>query len=935
MPKDHGTACNCASCSPEAYSRNNYFTGKLMVERDFTDEQRYMREKLRIHHQRLHGTGVVCGLKLRAHEPPCEDRYVILEPGSAVDCCGQDILVVREDVVDLHGFDAMQEVLRLAEDPETPADRSWDLQLCIRYAECPDEDVPVLYDECGCDDSRCAPNRILESYAVELRVNPAIAGPALHVPGLDWSATVGIDDAAQVAVDAGRGRAFVMTAGPLSVVHQVDTATLAIEASVSLGREGLAMAVGASGETLYLAAADPGGMGAGDARLAVFDLAGAGLGAGPVRTEAIPGSQGSALALRLLPDGRLLAVIEAEGTLRLWDAAVTGAPDDLGPLGAGIAAVHLVVMSDGLTVIAADRGTGTLHRVDLGAPGPAVDSIVLGEGVAHALALVPGPGADLLLVADATAEALRLVDLTGATIGTVALDHAPHALAVAPSGGFAYALVRDGAESFVQVVPLQPLRNGATGVAAQPVPVGARSGGIVLAGSRLWLSYLGADDAAASGGVAVIGISEADCRAILMREDCPECDCGDCLVLATIRDYRPGDRILDRPDPPAYPADGTAQIDNDLGRKRLPSTQAIAEALLCLLDTCCGNQAPAEPPPAPEPEPEPEPDPFSPPTVTRICGISWPHLGVLAEADFPTVAFRDETGGDSVRLPGFAIAFDRETDFYGSLPAGVLAAEDERTMAAYASRLVRLRVGLLADTMSAIAGPAYTLWAEVPALTLPVALELSPLDAAAGTCRIEEIRRFIRPDDDLAAMGLVQNGVFVAPAANISAEGLHRLFFRQILNEGSVQVPEVGAPCYRFELAFDGHALIDVYGRPVDAPHVAPFLPARPSGTGWQGGVFESAFFYNGPPEFRRPVLLGPGGLTPTPGPGQGTIDEETRIAVNRAGLAALTTLPGVGRALARTIIAARPIRDAAALRTIHGIGPSLAARIAPLVTFD
>ena len=754
MPKDHGTACNCASCSPEAYSRNNYFNGKLLLERDFTDEQRYQIDKLRHHHQRLHGWGVVCGLKLRAHEPPCEDRYVILEPGSAVDCCGQDILVVREDVVDLHGFDAMQEVLRLAEDPETPADRTWDLQLCIRYAECPDEDVPVLYDECGCDDSRCAPNRILESYALELRVNPATAGPALHVPGLDWSATVGIDDAAQVAVDAGRGRAFVMTAGPLSVVHQVDTATLAIEASVSLGREGLAMAVGASGETLYLAAADPGGMGAGDAGLAVFDLAGAGLGAGPVRTEAIPGSRGSALALRLLPDGRLLAVIEAEGALRLWDAAVTGAPDDLGPLGAGIAAVHPVVMSDGLTVIAADRGTGTLHRVDLGAPGPAVDSIVLGEGVAHALALVPGPGADLLLVADATAEALRLVDLTGATIGSAALDHAPHALAVAPSGGFAYALVRDGAASFVQVVPLQPLRNGATGVAAQPVPVGARSGGIVLAGSRLWLPYLGADDAAASGGVAVIGISEADCRAILMREDCLECDCSDCLVLATIRDYRPGDRILDRPDPPADPANGTAQIDNDLGRSGCPAPRrSPRRSCACSTPAAETRLRPSRAPtPEPEPEPEPEPDPFSPPTATRICGISWPHLGVLAEADFPTVAFPDDTGGDSVRLPGFAIAFDRETDFYGSLPAGVLAAKDERTMAAkdertmaaYASRLVRLRVGLLADTMSAIAGPAYTLWAEVPALTLPVALELSPLDAAAGTCRIEEIRRFIR-----------------------------------------------------------------------------------------------------------------------------------------------------------------------------------------------
>ncbi len=56
----HEKICHCGNCEVEAYTRNNYFTGKLMVERDFTDEQRYFREKLRVHHQRLHGTGVVC-----------------------------------------------------------------------------------------------------------------------------------------------------------------------------------------------------------------------------------------------------------------------------------------------------------------------------------------------------------------------------------------------------------------------------------------------------------------------------------------------------------------------------------------------------------------------------------------------------------------------------------------------------------------------------------------------------------------------------------------------------------------------------------------------------------------------------------------------------------------------------------------------------------
>src|SRR6185369_12753270 len=40
---------------------------------------------------------------------------------------------------------------------------------------CPTEDVPVLYDECGCDDTKCAPNRILESFRFDVLVDPPLA----------------------------------------------------------------------------------------------------------------------------------------------------------------------------------------------------------------------------------------------------------------------------------------------------------------------------------------------------------------------------------------------------------------------------------------------------------------------------------------------------------------------------------------------------------------------------------------------------------------------------------------------------------------------------------------------------------------------------------------------------------------------------------------
>src|SRR5690349_15063008 len=93
--------CDCNEpCEAEAPTRNHYFTGKLLVERDFTDEQHYFREKLRLHHQRLHGVGVVCGLAVVQHpNESCRDRLVILEPGSAVDCCGHDVYVIEPETI--------------------------------------------------------------------------------------------------------------------------------------------------------------------------------------------------------------------------------------------------------------------------------------------------------------------------------------------------------------------------------------------------------------------------------------------------------------------------------------------------------------------------------------------------------------------------------------------------------------------------------------------------------------------------------------------------------------------------------------------------------------------------------------------------------------------------------------------------------------------
>ena len=159
--------CGCEDCQPHALARNNYFTGKLMVERDFTDEQWFFREKIRLHHQRLHGTGIVCGLEVKP-----ASRTPTARTGS---CCWsrarRSTAAATTSWWSIRRSSTSPSAGGAGADPGNDA-KPHELEFCLVWRECPTEEVPVLYDECGCDDTQCAPNRILESFAIEVRVDP-------------------------------------------------------------------------------------------------------------------------------------------------------------------------------------------------------------------------------------------------------------------------------------------------------------------------------------------------------------------------------------------------------------------------------------------------------------------------------------------------------------------------------------------------------------------------------------------------------------------------------------------------------------------------------------------------------------------------------------------------------------------------------------------
>ncbi|MET0649818.1 MAG: hypothetical protein ABW208_24670 [Pyrinomonadaceae bacterium] len=666
-PHDKTNTSGCPSCDIGMFTRNHYFTGKLLVERDFTDEQRYHVEKLRHHNQRLHGWGVVCGLRVKQHEnPACRGRYVCVEPGTAIDCCGREIIVRETECIDLTQFEAVKAL------GEQEGDETHTLQICVRYRECPTEEIPVLYDECGCDSAQCAPNRILESHEFSVIVDPPPAADSLHSPKLAWDDTIGtFAPALRVALHADSHRLYVLTGGNSNSIIQVNTDNH-IPVAYPLPSGGLELAVSNDGQRLYVVAEAENDPATNPRRLLVLDTAD--LAQAPIHALDIGGSVASDIHLAVAPgpDGRLFAAVGETGQVWVWGldlnaAAAPADPQEI-PLGAGVSG--LVIGSNAEYGVASSGVDNNLHVFDITSiPDHVAKTILPAGALASALAVVRSSGPDAFVVADGAANSLHLVAFGSPDVllGSVALAHAPAALTVSPGGHWAYVLVRDGDQSFVQTVNLQRLRQNLPVIAGQPFEVGAGSEQVVISasGARLYVPYAGAAGPPSDGGVAVVTVAEQACDEIIWRhlDGCPDCDVPNCVVLATIENYDFGDLFQDQTDPPAdVAADQTndfVRIDNRQGRRLLPSTQVLAEMIECLMSHGPGG-AGTQGPPGPQgpagadgqdgqdgqngqngqPGEQGTAGPGLEEGLTRIRALSWRHN----TQDNPLVFISDATG---------------------------------------------------------------------------------------------------------------------------------------------------------------------------------------------------------------------------------------------------------------------------------------------------
>ena len=110
LPSSHAPCQSCindpGSCGGDCFypvmERNRYFDGKLMVARDFGDEQNYFNSRHNTHNRYLHGYGIVCGLEIECHpDPGCRPRWIVVRGGMAIDCCGKQLYLGKDTAYEL------------------------------------------------------------------------------------------------------------------------------------------------------------------------------------------------------------------------------------------------------------------------------------------------------------------------------------------------------------------------------------------------------------------------------------------------------------------------------------------------------------------------------------------------------------------------------------------------------------------------------------------------------------------------------------------------------------------------------------------------------------------------------------------------------------------------------------------------------------------
>lgn len=177
-------SCKTELCQYDSATRTRFYDGMLLTAEHLRQEQSYHREALRRVVRNIFGSGIVCGLGVKINQA---GLCVTIEPGVAIDCCGNVIEVCKCITVDLSKEckDSFGDCYSQTQPPQP-----FPKFLVLRYKEIDADPEPVLAPQSECEPAgegaKCQHSSTREGYCLELWDKCPCAAPVPQV-GKDLS----------------------------------------------------------------------------------------------------------------------------------------------------------------------------------------------------------------------------------------------------------------------------------------------------------------------------------------------------------------------------------------------------------------------------------------------------------------------------------------------------------------------------------------------------------------------------------------------------------------------------------------------------------------------------------------------------------------------------------------------------------------------------
>ncbi|MCP2163325.1 hypothetical protein [Goodfellowiella coeruleoviolacea] len=189
MAQDCGCGCGGTATRTAAFVRPRFFAGQLLTEDDLGLLVAYLTDKNRLHNRSLSGPGVIRGLEVACD--PCGGGSVLVRPGHALDCAGNDIVLSCAERVDVAALVRELRISSLGVDcgHGCAEDGPRHYGLFVRYEEVAAEPVAPYATEEPCPSPGCVPSRVRESYRFLVRCGEVT--DHRHNPGSQLLASIG------------------------------------------------------------------------------------------------------------------------------------------------------------------------------------------------------------------------------------------------------------------------------------------------------------------------------------------------------------------------------------------------------------------------------------------------------------------------------------------------------------------------------------------------------------------------------------------------------------------------------------------------------------------------------------------------------------------------------------------------------------------------